>query len=151
MDFFKNIWKSNPKLVMYIGGVLILIGFVKTLTYEVPTTSTVSTPKTNEAKKKLDPKMKLQEDIKYMKACGKQLRINRVNWYLDEKGITDNFERLKVLENTDLYDSSKPYELMESYKAMGIQPKTGRDLPYFNCVPDAKDKLPKELLEKFGY
>ena len=102
-------------------------------------------------KNKLDPKMKLQEDIKYMKACGKQLRINRVNWYLDEKGITDNFERLKVLENTDLYDSSKPYELMESYKAMGIQPKTGRDLPYFNCVPDAKDKLPKELLEKFGY
>jgi len=40
---------------------------------------------------------------------------------------------------------------MESYKAMGIQPKTGRDLPYFNCVPDAKDKLPKDFLQRFGY
>ena len=55
-----------------------------------------------------------------MKACGAQLRVDRVNWYLDEKGITDNFKRIKVIETNDLYSSSKPYELMESYKARGI-------------------------------
>ena len=133
---------------MYIGGVLILIGFLKVLTLpESPKyRSQIQTKKVD----KVVP-YNQRPDVKYMKACTTQLRIERVNWYLDEKGITDNFERIKVIENTDLYDSSKPYELMESYKAMGIQPKTGRDLPYFNCVPDAKDKLPKELLEKFGY
>ena len=76
-----------------------------------------------------------------MKACGAQLRVDKVNWYLDEKGITDNFESIKVIETTDLYSSSKPYELMKSYKAKGINPKTGRDLPYVNCVPDDKDKV----------
>ena len=40
---------------MFIGGVLILIIFIKTLTYEVPTTPTASTPKTNEAKKENAP------------------------------------------------------------------------------------------------
>ena len=62
-----------------------------------------------------------------------------------------NYNLEEAIETTDLFDSSKPYELMESYKAMGIQPKTGRDLPYFNCVPDAKDKLPKDFLQRFGY
>ena len=148
MDFFRNLWKSNPNLVMYIGGVLILIGFINAVQQGTP-----PTVKNQIQKNKVDKVVPYNQrpDVKYMKACTTQLRIERVNWYLDEKGITDNFERLKVLENTDLYDSSKPYELMESYKAMGIQPKTGKDLPYFNCVPDAKDKLPKELLEKFGY
>ena len=44
-----------------------------------------------------------------MKACGAQLRVDRVNWYLDEKGITDNFKRIKVIETNDLYSSSKSY------------------------------------------
>ena len=148
MDFFRNLWKSNPNLVMYIGGVLILIGFIKALT--LPESPKVRSQFQTKKVDKVVP-YNQRPDVKYMKACTTQLRIERVNWYLDEKGIKDNFERLKVLENTDLYDSSKPYELMESYKAMGIQPKTGKDLPYFNCVPDAKDKLPKEFLEKFGY
>ena len=148
MDFFRNIWKSNPKLVMYIGGVLILIGFIKTLT--LPESPKV---RSQIQKNKVDKVVPYNQrpDVKYMKACTTQLRIERVNWYLDEKGITDNFERLKVLENTDLYESNKPYELSESYKSMYLPPKTGRDFPYFNCAPDAKDKLPKEFLEKFGY
>ena len=147
MDFFKNLWKNNPNLVMYIGGVLILIGFLKVLTLpESPKVKNQIIPK-----EKTETKMTFKEEVKYMKACGKQLRVDRVNWYLDEMGIKDNFERIKVIETTDLFDSSKPYELMESYKAMGIQPKTGRDLPYFNCVPDAKDKLPKDFLQRFGY
>ena len=86
-----------------------------------------------------------------MKACGAQLRVDRVNWYLDEKGITDNFKRIKVIETNDLYSSSKPYELMESYKARGINPKTGRDLPYVNCVPDANDKVLEDFLRRMGY
>ena len=86
-----------------------------------------------------------------MKACGAQLRVDRVNWYLDEKGITDNFKRIKVIQTNDLYSSSKPYELMESYKARGINPKTGRDLPYVNYVPDANDKVPEDFLRRMGY
>ena len=86
-----------------------------------------------------------------MKACGAQLRVDRVNWYLDEKGITDNFKRIKVIETNDLYSSSKPYELMESYKARGINPKTGRDLPYVNYVPDANDKVLEDFLRRMGY
>ena len=35
---------------------------------------------------------------------------------------------------------------MESYKSLGITPKTGRTLPYVNRVPDAKDKLPEDFL-----
>ena len=104
-----------------------------------------------EQEKATNKKMTFQEEVKYMKACGAQLRVDRVNWYLDEKGITDNFERLEVLETTDLYYSDKPYELMESYKRLGITPKTGRNLPYVNCVPDARDKLPKDFLQKIGY
>ncbi len=147
MNFFRNLWKKNPNLVMYIGGVLILIGFIKALTLpESPKyRSQIQTKKVD----KVVP-YNQRPDVKYMKACAKQLRIDRVNWYLDEKGITDNFERLKVLENTDLYESNKPYELSESYKSMYLPPRT-RKFPYFNCAPDAKDTLPKEFLEKFGY
>ena len=155
MDFLKNLWKNQPHTVMGFGALLILIGFVNAVLIERPTpkvrNKSVPLEKTNTAEKKLDPKIKLQQDIKYMKACGRQLRVDRVNWYLDEMGIKDNFERIKAIETTELFDSSKPYELMESYKAMGIQPKTGRDLPYFNCVLDAKDKLPKDFLQRFGY
>ena len=61
MNFFRNLWKKNPKLIMYIGGMFILIGFIKTLTYEVPTTPNSSTTKTNEAKEKLEAKNKSQE------------------------------------------------------------------------------------------
>ena len=86
-----------------------------------------------------------------MKAFAKQVRIDRVNYYFDEMGIEDNLEGVRLIENTDLFMSNKPHKLMEEYKSRGISPKTGKDLPYFNCVPDAKDKLPKELLEKFGY
>ena len=100
---------------------------------------------------KIIKKLNFQEEIKYMKVCGAKLRVDRVNWYLDEKGITDNFERIKVIETTDLYCSIKPYGLMESYKAKGINPKTGRDFPYVNCFPDAKDKLPEDFLKRMGY
>ena len=155
MDFFKNLWKNQPNTVLGFGALIILIGFFNALLIESRTPKVknqiVSTPKTNKVQEKLEPEMKLQERIKYMKACARQLRVSRVNWYLDEMGIKDNFERIKAIETTDLFDSSKPYELMQSYKAMGIQPKTGRDLPYFNCAPDAKDKLPKDFLQRFGY
>ena len=40
---------------------------------------------------------------------------------------------------------------MESYKARGINPKTGRELPYVNCVPDLKDQVLEEFLRKIGY
>ena len=40
---------------------------------------------------------------------------------------------------------------MKSYKAKGINPKTGRDLPYVNCVPDANDKAPEDFLRRMGY
>ena len=86
-----------------------------------------------------------------MKACAKQVRIDSVNWYFDEMGIEDKFERIRIIENTDLFMSNKPHKLMEEYKSRGISPKTGKDLPYFNCVPDAKDKLPKDFLQRFGY
>ena len=36
--------------------------------------------------------MNFQEEVKYMKASGAQLRVDRVNRYLYEKGITDNFK-----------------------------------------------------------
>ena len=150
IGFLKNLWKTQPNTVMGFGALLILIGFFNAV-LQPPATQvrnkSVPTPKTN----KVDPKIKLQQDIKYMKSCGKQLRIDRVNWYLDEMGITDNFERIKVIENTDLYESNKPYELSESYKSMYLPTKTGRDLPYENCAPDAKDKLPKDFLQRFGY
>lgn len=58
---------------------------------------------------------------------------------------------MEVVETTDLYYSSKPYELMESYKARGINPKTGRQLPYVNCLPDLKDKVPEDFLRRIGY
>ena len=155
MDFFKNLWKNQPNTVLGFGAFIILIGFFNALLIESRTPKVknqiVSAPKTNQVEEKLEPEMTLQERIKYMKACAGQLRVSRVNWYLDEMGIKDNFERIKAIETTDLFDSSKPYELMQSYKAMGIQPKTGRDLPYFNCAPEAKDKLPKDFLQRFGY
>ena len=144
MDFFRN----NQKLVSYLGLTAVVIVFFKISTQ----------PKTPNFRKMIakqekvtNKKMTFQEEVKYMKACGRQLRVDRVNWYLDEKGITDNFERIKVIETTDLYSSSKPYELMESYKSRGIQPKTGRELPYVNCVPDAKDKVPEDFLRRMGY
>ena len=77
-------------------------------------------------------------DVEYMKIFARKVRIDRVNWYLDEKVITDKFERVKVIETTDLLYSDKPYELMESYKCLGIPLKTGRNLPYVNCVPVKK-------------
>ena len=89
-------------------------------------------------------------EIEYMKACAKQVRIERVNWYIDEMGIEDNFERIRLIENTDLFMSNKPYKLMEEYKSRGISPKIGKDLPYY-CVPDAKDKSPKDFLQRFVY
>ena len=144
MDFFRN----NPKLVSYLGLTAVVIVFLKISTQ----------PKTPnfrkmiaEQEKVTNKKMTFQEEVKYMKACGAQLRVDRVNWYLDEKGITDNFERIKVIETTDLYSSSKPYELMESYKARGRKPKTGRDLPYVSCVPSDKDKVPEDFLRRMGY
>jgi len=142
-DLFKNIWNAKPNKYWGIGIAIILFGFLKAINYEFPTTQA--------EKEKIEKKEKLNDEIKYMKACSAQLRIDRVSWYLDEMGITDGFEIIDVMDNTDLYKSNKPYELMESYKAMGIQPKTGKDLPYFNCAPNAKNTLPKEFLKKFGY
>ena len=52
----------------------------------------------------------------------------------------------KVLETNDLIDSDKSYELIDSYKCLGIPPKTWRNLSYVNCLPNAKDKLTKDLL-----
>ena len=151
MEFLKNLWKTQPNTVMGFGALLILIGFFNAVLVEQRPSPEVKKQIQKEKVDAIVKKMNFQEEVKYMKACGRQLRVDRVNWYLDEKGITDNFERIKVIETTDLFDSSKPYELMESYKARGINPKTGRDLPYFNCAPDAKDKLPKDFLQKFGY
>ena len=135
---------------MGFGALIILIGFFNAVLIERPSPQVQKQIK----KEKVDAivkKMNFQEEVKYMKACGAQLRVDRVNWYLDEKGITDNFERIKVIENTDLFMSNKPYELMESYKAKGKTPRTGRDLPYVNCVPDAKDKVPEDFLRRMGY
>ena len=149
-EFFKNLWKTQPNTVTGFGALLILIVFFNAVLIERPS----SEVKKEIQKEKIDKIVKKyndQEDVKYMKACGRQLRVDRVNWYLDEKGITDNFERINFIETTELFYSSKPYELMELYKANGIQPKTGKDLPYFNCVPDAKGKLPKDFLHRFGY
>ena len=150
MDFLKNLWKNQPNTVMGFGALLILIGFFNAVLIERPSPQ-VKKQIQKEKVDKIVKKMTFQEEVKYMKACGAQLRVDRVNWYLDEKGITDNFERIKVIENTDLYSSSKPYELMESYEARGRKPKTGRDLPYVSCVPSDKDKVPQDFLQKFGY
>ena len=148
MGFFKELWKNQPNTVMGFGALLILIGFFNAVQQGTP-----PTVKNQIQKNKVDKvaEYNQQPDVIYMKACTRQLRVDRVNWYLDEKGITDNFERLEVLETTDLYYSDKPYELMESYKARGINPKTGRDLPFVNCVPDARDKVPKDFLQRMGY
>tara|TARA_R100000654_G_C2632215_1_gene120329 strand:+ start:84 stop:539 length:456 start_codon:yes stop_codon:yes gene_type:complete len=54
MNFFRNLWKKNPKLIMYIGGMFILIGFINAV-QEERTPPTASTPKTNEAKKENAP------------------------------------------------------------------------------------------------
>ena len=106
---FKNFWKTQPNTVLGAGAAIILVVFFKATTYspvqEVNVKPYKSTPKVS------------MTDIEYMKNCARQERVDRVNWYLDEKGITDNFERINVIENTDLFMSSKPYELMESYKA----------------------------------
>ncbi len=147
MDFFRNLWKNSPNLVRYLCLTAIVIVFLKVSTQpKTPNVRKMIAEQEKVMKLEVVPlkekKMTFKEEIEYMKKCGRQLRVNRVNWYLDEKGITDNFERIKIIETTDLFDSSKPYELMESYKARGIQPKTGRDLPYVNCAPDARDKLP---------
>ena len=139
MGFFKELWKNQPNTVMGFGALLILISFFNAVQQGTPPTVKNQIQKNNFDKV---AEYNQKPDVIYMKACTRQLRVDRVNWYLDEKGITDNFERLEVLETTDLYYSDKPYQLMESYKARGIQPKTGRDLPYVNCAPDARDKLP---------
>ena len=149
MDFLKNLWKNQPNTVMGFGALLILIGFFNALLQ--PPNPNVRNKIQKEKVEKIVKKYNDQEDVKYMKACGRKLRVDRVNWYLDEKGITDNFERLKFIETTELFYSSKPYELMESYKARGINTKTGRDLPYVNCVPNAKDKVPEDFLRRMGY
>ena len=148
MNFLKNLWKNQPNTVMGFGALLILIGFFNAVQQTTP-----PTVKNQIQKNKVDKvaEYNQQPDVIYMKACTRQLRVDRVNWYLDEKGITDNFERLEVLEATDLYYSDKPYQLMESYKARGINPKTGRDLPFVNCVPDLKDQVPEEFLRRMGY
>ena len=40
---------------------------------------------------------------------------------------------------------------MDSYQARCINPKTGRDSPYVNSVPYAKDKVSEYFLRKMGY
>ena len=149
MDFFKNLWKTQPNTVIGFGALIILIGFFNAVLIERPNPQ-VKKQIQKEKVDKIVKKMNFHEEVNYMKACGAQLRVDRVNWYLDEKGITDNFESIKVIETTDLYNSSKPYELMKSYKAKGINPKTGRDLPNNNCVPDVKDKVPEDFLRRIG-
>ena len=145
MGFFKELWKNQPNTVMGFGALLILIGFFNAVQQGTPPTVK------NQSREDRVAEYNQQPDVKYMKACARQLRIDRVNWYLDEKGITDNFERLEVLETTNLFDSDKPYQLMESYKRLGIPPKTGRNLPFVNCVPSLKDQVPEEFLRRMGY
>jgi DNA polymerase elongation subunit (family B) len=151
MDFLKNLWKTQPNTVMGFGALLILIVFFNAVLIEQRPSPEVKKQIQKDTVDAIVKKMNFQEEVKYMKACGAQLRVDRVNWYLDEKGIKDNFERIKVIETTDLYSSSKPYELMESYKARGRKPKTGRDLPYVSCVPSDKDKVPEDFLRRMGY
>ncbi len=75
----------------------------------------VRNPKRNKLEGKSEAKKIFEEEIEYVKAFSRQLRIDRFNWYFDEIGIKDNSERIKVKGNTDLIGPSKPYELIKSY------------------------------------
>ena len=137
-EFLSNLWKTQPNTVLGGGAAIILLGGFSGLYFLANyDSSSVQEVKVIPYKESTKTSM---SDIEYMKSCARQVRVDRVNWYLDEIGIKDNFERIKVLENTDLFMSSKPYELMEEYKAKGIKPNSGKDLPYKDCSPSARYK-----------